>query len=129
MHSYPGGITREEFEIIRADIESARKTTKLRKIDMYDVFCWLLYLLKDGCRRRIIPADFPKWNTIYFYYGIRSEKKGKAPSVLEKALKKLVLMPRNQELRRDKTSLTRAKTSGGGGISRQTPAAFRTRFT
>jgi transposase len=75
MYNYPCGITREEFEIIRADIESARKTAKLRKIDMYDVFCGLLYLLKSGCQWRIIPANFPKWNTIYFYYGIRSEKK------------------------------------------------------
>ncbi|MDR1931517.1 MAG: IS5/IS1182 family transposase, partial [Spirochaetales bacterium] len=39
MHNYPSDITREEFEIIRADLESARKTTKPRKIDLYDVFC------------------------------------------------------------------------------------------
>jgi transposase len=85
MHNYPSGITREEFEIIRTDLERARKTTKPRKIDMYNVFCGLLYLLKSGCRRRMIPADFPKWNTIYFYYGIRGEKKGNAQSVLDKA--------------------------------------------
>jgi transposase len=87
MHNYQSGITREEFEIIRADIESARKTTKPLEIDLYDVFCGLLYLLKSGCRRRIIPADFPKWNTVYFYYGIRSEKRETAKSVLEKVLK------------------------------------------
>jgi transposase len=56
---------------------------------MYDVFCGLLYLLKSGCRRRMIPANFPKWNNIYFYYGIWSEKKGNDPSVLEKVLKKI----------------------------------------
>jgi transposase len=63
-HNYPSGITREEFEIIRADLERARKTTKPQKIDPYDVFCGLPYLLKSGCRRRMIPADFPKRNTI-----------------------------------------------------------------
>jgi transposase len=63
--------------------------TKPRKIDLYDVFCGLLYLVKSGCQWRMIPADFPKWNTIYFYYGIRGEKKGNAQSVLEKVLKKI----------------------------------------
>jgi transposase len=66
MHSYPSDITREEFEIIMADLESARKTTKPQKIDMYDVFCGLLYLLKSGCQWRMVPADFPKRNTIFF---------------------------------------------------------------
>jgi transposase len=75
MHNYPIGITREEFEIIRADIESARKTTKPQKIDMYAVFCGLLCLLKSVCQWRMIPADFPKRNTVYFYYSIRGEKK------------------------------------------------------
>jgi hypothetical protein len=35
----------------------------------------------------MIPADFPKRNTIYFYYGIWSEKKGRNRSILEKVLK------------------------------------------
>jgi transposase len=85
MHNYPSGITREEFEIIRADLESARKTTKTRKIDPYDVFCGLLYLLKSGCWRRMIPVDFLKWNTIYFYYSIWSEKKENGPDVYKKS--------------------------------------------
>ena len=43
MHNYPSDITRGEFDIIREDLESAKKTTKPRTIDLYDVFCAILY--------------------------------------------------------------------------------------
>ena len=39
MHNYPSDITREQFEIIRPDLENAKKKTRPRKYDLYDVFC------------------------------------------------------------------------------------------
>ncbi|WP_410529787.1 hypothetical protein [Wolbachia endosymbiont (group A) of Longitarsus flavicornis] len=36
---YPGDISRERFEIILPDLESCRKKTEPRKLDLYDVFC------------------------------------------------------------------------------------------
>jgi len=89
MHNYPSNISREEFEIIREDLEQARKTTKPRKIDLYDVFCAILYLLKSGCQWRMLPSDFPKWSTVYFYYAIWSEKQEDGSTVLQNVLKKI----------------------------------------
>ena len=40
--TYPNDITREQFEIIRKDLEGARKTTHPRKYDLYDIFCAIL---------------------------------------------------------------------------------------
>lgn len=42
--SYPSDISREQFEIIRPLLESARKKTALRKVELYEVFCAVLYL-------------------------------------------------------------------------------------
>jgi len=89
MHNYPSDISREAFEIIREDLERSRKTTKPRKIDLYDVFCAVLYLLKSGCQWRMLPSDFPKWSTVYFYYEIWTEQKEGESTVLQSVLKKI----------------------------------------
>ena len=36
--------------------------------DLYDIFCGVLYVLKSGCQWRMLPSDFPKWQTCYKYY-------------------------------------------------------------
>ena len=62
-HSYPSDISREQFTRILPDLESARRRTKPRTVDLYDVFCGVLYLLKSGCQWRMLPADFPNWGS------------------------------------------------------------------
>ena len=62
--SYPSDISREQFERIRPLLEGARKTTRPRTVDLYEVFCAVLYLLKSGCQWRMLPREFPKWPTI-----------------------------------------------------------------
>ena len=61
MHNYPSDISRKEFEIIREELEGAKKKTKPRQIDLYDVFCAVLYVVKGGIQWRMLPSDFPKW--------------------------------------------------------------------
>ena len=48
-HSYPSDITKEQFARILPLLESARRRIKPRTVDLYDVFCGVLYLLKSGC--------------------------------------------------------------------------------
>jgi transposase len=69
---YPSDITREQFSVIEYDLKSARKATHPRKYDLYDIFCAILYVLKEGCTWRGLPHDFPKWNIVYYYYQIWS---------------------------------------------------------
>ena len=73
-HSYPSGINREQFARILPTLESARRRTKPRTVDLYDVFCGVLYLLKSGCQWRMLPADFPNWHTCYKYFRQWSER-------------------------------------------------------
>lgn len=44
------GISKEAFEEIGPLLESVRKQTKPRTVDLYEVFCGVLYLLKSGCQ-------------------------------------------------------------------------------
>ena len=63
-HSYPGDITREQFARILPYLESARRRTKLRTVDLYDVFCGALYVLKSGCHWRMLPAGLGPWRCL-----------------------------------------------------------------
>ncbi len=65
---YPSDIDREKFEKIRPILESARKKTKPRKLDLYELFCGVLYVLKSGCQWRMLPKEFPKWRNCYDYF-------------------------------------------------------------
>lgn len=89
-HSYPSDISREQFDKIRPQLESLRKKTRPRVIDLYDVFCGILYILKSGCQWRMLPKEFPKWRTCHHYFSIWSKKpEGKSESILEEILKKI----------------------------------------
>lgn len=85
---YPSDITRKQFETILPILESVRKKTKPRTIDLYDIFCGLLYVLKSGCQWRMLPSDYPKWRTVHSYFQKWSEKKN-GSSCLEQILKKI----------------------------------------
>ena len=84
---YPSDIKREQFEVIQPLLESARRRTAPRKVDLYEVFCAVLYLLRTGCQWRALPSDFPKWRTVHAYFQIWSEPR-EGGSLLEQALKK-----------------------------------------
>ena len=85
---YQSDICREQFEQLRPMLESLRKTIKPRTVDLYEVFCAVLYLLKSGCQWRMLPGEFPKWRTVHSYFALWSEPDQDGVSVLERALKK-----------------------------------------
>ena len=89
MHNYPSDITREEFEIIRSDLESAKKVTKARKKDLYDILCAILYLIKSGCQWRMLPSDFPKWEIVRYYYDVWARERENGSTLLAEVLKKI----------------------------------------
>jgi transposase len=87
---YPSDISREQFEHIRVELEEVRKRTKPRTVDLYEVFCGLLYVLKSGCQWRMIPSQYPKWHTIYAYFRKWNQRPSQGgPSVFERVLKKM----------------------------------------
>jgi transposase len=87
---YPSDLTKEQFEHIRKDLENFKKRTKPRTVDLYEVFCGVLYVLKSGCQWRMLPSDFPKWRTVHEYYRQWSERKNDDQlSLLEQVLKKI----------------------------------------
>ncbi|MDR1281388.1 MAG: transposase, partial [Opitutaceae bacterium] len=58
MHeAYPSDISIGQFNLIRGLLENFRKKTRPREVDLYDIFCAILYILKSGCQWRMLPKD------------------------------------------------------------------------
>jgi len=104
--TYPSDVTREQFEVIRYTLESSRKVTHPRDYDLYDIFCAVLYILREGCRWRSLPHDFPKWQNVYYHYQIWAKKGADGTSILDKALGELVLSERVIRGREPKPTMT-----------------------
>lgn len=96
IKNYPSNVSKEQFENIRSILENSKKKTKPRSLDLYEVFCAVLYVLKSGCQWRMLPKDFPKWQIVYYYFQVWSKNNNKEPSVLQLILKKISYKSSNQ---------------------------------
>jgi transposase len=102
---YPSDITKEQFEKIREDLEGVKKKTHPRKYDLYDIFCAILYILKEGCTWRAIPHDYPKWQNVRYHYDIWAAPDENGVSLLDKIMRKLVESERVKEKRSEQTTM------------------------
>lgn len=89
MKDYPSNISQEEFALIRQELEGAKKRTKPRKVDLYEVFCAILYVLKSGCQWNMLPSDFPNKSTVFYYFQTWTRKRESGVTLLDEVLKKI----------------------------------------
>ncbi|MCB1794137.1 MAG: IS5 family transposase [Candidatus Competibacteraceae bacterium] len=102
---YPSDISREQFGQLLPLLAQARRKTKPRTVDLYEVFCAVLYLLRTGCQWRALPSDFPKWRTVHAYFAQWSEPGQDGVSLLERALKNQVGAARERQGRNASSTL------------------------
>ena len=95
--SYPSDVTREAFAKIEAELRAATKTTRPRTYDLYDVFCAVLYVLKEGCTWRALPHDYPKWETCYYHFCKWKKPDANGETLLDRLLNKLAEAARAEE--------------------------------
>lgn len=86
---FASDVTREEFERIRPMLEAARRRTRPRKHDLYDVFCAVMYFIASGAAWRSLPQVFPPWRTVHEYFTQWTTAQGGRSSLLERALQEL----------------------------------------
>ncbi len=82
-------VTRAQFDTVKPMLEAARRRTRPRKHDLYDVFCAVLYFVGTGSPWRGMPAGFPPWRTVHEYYTQWTLARPGEQSLLEQALRAL----------------------------------------
>jgi putative transposase len=65
---YPTDLTDEQWEILQPLIPSEKPGGRPRKTNIREVINAIFYLLRSGCAWRLLPHDFPPWQTVYTYF-------------------------------------------------------------
>ena len=67
-HVYPSDLTDAEWQWIEEFIPPEAGGGRHRDTNMRAVVNGILYLLRSGCSWRMLPKDYPPWQTVYEYF-------------------------------------------------------------
>jgi putative transposase len=65
---YPTDLTDRQWDYIKALIPPAKPGGKPRSLDMRAVVNAILYLTVTGCQWRLLPREYPAWQSVYGYF-------------------------------------------------------------
>ena len=66
--TYPSDLNDVEWLILLPLIPAVKTGGRPRTRDMRDVLNAIFYILRSGCAWRMLPHDFPAWQTVYGYF-------------------------------------------------------------
>ena len=66
--TYPTDLTDRQWDCIRSLIPAAKPGGRPRSLDMREVLNAMLYIVVGGCQWRMLPKDYPKWQSVYSYF-------------------------------------------------------------
>lgn len=79
--AYPTDLTNSQWAVVAPMIPDATPGGRPRKADKREIVEAILYFLRAGCAWRLLPHDFPPWQTVYYYLR-RWEREGVWAGVL-----------------------------------------------
>jgi putative transposase len=66
---YPTDLSDAEWECLRPYVPAPNKRGRPRTHGTREVLNAIFYVLKSGCAWRLLPKDFPPWETVYWWFG------------------------------------------------------------
>jgi len=66
--AYTSDLSDEEWRVLKALLPRAKPGGRPRTTDLREVLNALFYLLRGGCAWRLLPHEFPPWQTVYWYW-------------------------------------------------------------
>ena len=65
---YPSDLTDKEWLLIKEYFEQKRAFGRPLTHERRSIVNAILYVTKSGCQWRMLPKDFPPWETVYYYF-------------------------------------------------------------
>jgi transposase len=66
---YPSDLTDEEWERIAPLLPRPAKKGRKPEVDLREVSNAIRYMARSGGGWRMLPRDFPPWQTVYWWFG------------------------------------------------------------
>lgn len=84
-------MSNSQWQVIEGFLNDHRK----RRHNLREILNAIFYLVKTGCQWRMLPADFPQWQIVYYYFS-----KWKGDGTFERVLCSLVKKHRSRNGRK-----------------------------
>jgi putative transposase len=65
---YPTDLTDSQWNLIREMIPKASPGGRPRELEMRTVVNAIFYLVVSGIQWRMLPKEYPKWQSVYYYF-------------------------------------------------------------
>jgi len=65
---YPTDLTDEEWAKVEPLLPRRSKRGRPREVDLREIMNAIRYLVRTGCGWRMLPKDFPAWETVYWWF-------------------------------------------------------------
>jgi putative transposase len=66
---YSTDLTDDEWECLELHVPAPNKRGRPRTHSTREILNAIFYVLKSGCPWRLLPKDFPPWETVYWWFG------------------------------------------------------------
>jgi putative transposase len=66
--SYSTDLTDAEWECLELHVPTSNKRGRPKTHTTREIFNAIFYILKSGCAWRLLPRDFPPWETVYWWF-------------------------------------------------------------
>lgn len=65
---YPTDLTDAEWAHVEPFLPKPGRTGRRREVDLREVLNAIRYVARTGCGWRMLPKDFPPWQTVYWWF-------------------------------------------------------------
>lgn len=115
---YPSDLSDIEWFLFASLIPTAKAVGRPRSVCMREILNAIFYVLRSGCAWRMLPHDFPAWQTVYGYF--RTWRKAGVWEQMNTALRESVRVQAGREAEPsaailDSQSVKTTETKGARG--------------